>query len=113
MNTGLIRALSALVPSGLLLSGSVVLFIRRRTICTLLQVLGSVCLITVAVTHICEALRLFPWMHWGLEHSAGHYLDLASAVLGLTLFPMVTCSMQPYRGVNDRRGFDASPLSLL
>ena len=24
----------------------------------------------------------------GLEHSAGHYLDLWSAVLGLTLFPV-------------------------
>jgi len=28
-------------------------------------------------------------MHWGAEHSAGHYLDLSSAVLGLTLFPAV------------------------
>ena len=26
-------------------------------------------------------------MHWGLEHSAGHYVDLVGAVLGLTLFP--------------------------
>jgi len=41
----------------------------------------------VVLTHVCEALRLFRWMHWGAEHSAGHYLDLSSAVLGLTLFP--------------------------
>jgi hypothetical protein len=27
-------------------------------------------------------------MHWGLEHSLGHYLDFWSAVLGLTLFPI-------------------------
>jgi hypothetical protein len=27
-------------------------------------------------------------MHWGREHSVGHYLDLTSAVLGLTLFPL-------------------------
>lgn len=27
----------------------------------------------VVVTHICEALHLFPSMHWGLKHSAGHY----------------------------------------
>lgn len=26
-------------------------------------------------------------MRWGDEHSAGHYLDLWSAVLGLALFP--------------------------
>ena len=31
---------------------------------------------------------LFPGMHWGLEHSAGHYVDLAAAVLGLALFPV-------------------------
>jgi hypothetical protein len=42
----------------------------------------------VGVTHICEGLHLFPWMHWGLKHSLGHYLDFWSAVLGLTLFPI-------------------------
>ncbi len=41
----------------------------------------------LALTHVSEALHLFPWMHWGLEDSFGHYLDLSSAVLGLTLFP--------------------------
>jgi hypothetical protein len=40
------------------------------------------------VTHVSEAVHLFPWMHWGQEHSAGHYLDLCSAILGLTLFPI-------------------------
>jgi hypothetical protein len=42
----------------------------------------------VVLAHICEALHLFPWTHWGLEHSVGHYLDLWSAVLGLILFPI-------------------------
>ena len=42
----------------------------------------------VILTHVSEALDVFPWMHWGLEHSLGHYLDFWSAVLGLTLFPM-------------------------
>ena len=42
----------------------------------------------VVLTHLCEALHLFPWMRWGSEHSIGHYLDLWSAVLGLTLFPI-------------------------
>lgn len=41
----------------------------------------------VVLTHIAEAFELMPGMHWGLEASAGHYLDLGSAVLGLTLFP--------------------------
>jgi hypothetical protein len=42
----------------------------------------------VVLTHIVEAFQLFPSMHWGAEHSVGHYLDLWSAVLGLTLFPV-------------------------
>jgi hypothetical protein len=29
---------------------------------------------------------LLGWV--GLEHSAGHYLDLSAAVLGFTLFPL-------------------------
>jgi len=41
----------------------------------------------VVLTHIAEAFHLFPWMQWGLKQSAGHYLDLGCAVLGLVLFP--------------------------
>jgi hypothetical protein len=43
--------------------------------------------VVVVLTHIGEALHLFPSMYWGQERSAGHYLDLLSAVLELTLFP--------------------------
>jgi hypothetical protein len=42
----------------------------------------------VVLTHIAEALHIFPAMHWGEPHSAGHYLDLASALLALTLLPV-------------------------
>jgi hypothetical protein len=42
----------------------------------------------VGLCHVCEALHLFPWMHWRLKHSAGHYLDFWSCALGLTLFPV-------------------------
>ena len=35
-----------------------------------------------------KGLGLFPLMHWGMENSAGHYVDLSSAILGLTLFPV-------------------------
>jgi hypothetical protein len=49
---------------------------------------GAGCLVIVALTHVSEALKFFPWMHWGLENGAGHYLDLATAILGVTLFPV-------------------------
>ena len=84
----LIRTLVALVPACMLFSGSLVLFFRGKTVCSFLQLLGAGCLVVVVLTHVSEALHLFPWMHWGLEHSAGHYLDLWSAIIGLTLFPV-------------------------
>lgn len=87
MNATLLKALVALIPVSMLFSGSVVLFSRHKTIWPLLQLLGAGCLILVILAHILEALRLFPWMYWGLENSAGHYFDFWSAVLGLTLFP--------------------------
>jgi hypothetical protein len=72
----------------MLFSGSVVLFFKGKTLWSLLQLLGAGCLVVVSLTHVSEALRLFPWMHWGLEDSVGHNLDFGSAVLGLTLFPV-------------------------
>ena len=42
----------------------------------------------VVLTHVCEALQLFPSMGWGLPNSLGHYFDVAGAVLGVTLFPI-------------------------
>jgi hypothetical protein len=83
-----LKTLVALVPALLLLSGSIVLLSRTRTIAALLQLLGAACLVVIVLTHICEALGLFPWMGWGLPASAGHSLDLGSAVLGFTLFPV-------------------------
>lgn len=86
MQLTLLKAVVLLVPAALLLLYSLVLF-KRRVLWSVLQLVGSTCLVIVVLTHVCEALRLFPWMGWGAEHSAGHYLDLSSAVLGLTLFP--------------------------
>ena len=51
-----------------------------------MQLFGAGCIVAVAVTHVCEALHVFPGMHWGLESSAGRYVDLACAVLG-SFFP--------------------------
>jgi hypothetical protein len=88
MNVTLLKALVALMPACMLLYGSGVLFLRGKTVATLLQLLGASCLVVVVLTHVSQALLLFPWMHWGLEHSVGHFLDLWSAFLGLTLFPV-------------------------
>src|SRR5882724_1590518 len=86
MNVTLLKALVALVPACILFSGSAVLFCKGKSTSSFLQLLGAGCLVVVVLTHLCEALHLFPWMHWGGEHSVGHYLDLGSAVLGITLF---------------------------
>jgi hypothetical protein len=83
----LIKALVALVPVSMLLSGSIIFFVRRRTVGSCLQLFGGGGLAVVVLIHVSEALGLFPWMRWGLEDSPGHYLDLLSAVVGLTLFP--------------------------
>jgi hypothetical protein len=88
MNVIFLKALVALVPACMLFCGALVLFLRGKSAWSFLQLLGAACLVVVVLTHISEALHLFPWMHWGLEHSAGHYLDFCSAVLGLTLFPV-------------------------
>ena len=46
---------------------------------------GLACLLMVVLTHVAEALHIFPAMGWGLPNSVGHYLDLVSAILGVTL----------------------------
>lgn len=88
MNVALLKALLALLPSLVLLFGALILYVRGKTFYLLLQVFGAGCLVLVPITHVFEALHIFSWMHWGLEHSAGHYLDLSGAALGLTLFPI-------------------------
>jgi hypothetical protein len=85
--TALLKGLIASLPAGMLLFGSAIWFFREKTVGTWLQLLGAGFLMVVVLTHVSEALHLFPWMHWGEEHSVAHYLDLGSALLGLTLFP--------------------------
>src|SRR5689334_6235065 len=84
----LARALVALVPVGALLAWSAVGFTRRRTAFSLLQLCGAACLVVVVLAHVSEGLGLFPAMAWGSPTSPGHYVDLAGAVIGLTLVPV-------------------------
>ncbi len=51
----------------------------------LLAILGIAFLIVVVLTHDAERWHFFPGMGWGLPNSPGHYLDLASVILGVTL----------------------------
>jgi len=88
LDSPITRTLVASVPVGLLLAGSVTLFLRRKALSSFLQLLGAGCLVIVVLAHICEALYLLPSMGWGLDRSLGHYLDVGSIVLGLTSFPL-------------------------
>lgn len=87
-NPALLKALLALVPACMLSSGSILQFLRTRTATAFLQLVGAGCLLLVVLTHVAEVLQWFPWMHWGEDQSVGHYVDVASAVLGIGLFPL-------------------------
>lgn len=76
------------IPVIFLFAGSSVLLSKRRSLPSWLQLVGSAGLMTVVGAHIAEAFHLVPWMGWGLEDSAGHYLDLGSAFVGFILFPI-------------------------
>ena len=88
MNVSLLKALVALAPILMLFFGAVLLYMKTKTTSSLMQVIGAGCLMVVVLTHVCEALNLFPSMRWGAEDSIGHYFDFSSVVLGLSLFPM-------------------------
>lgn len=88
MNITLLKSLALFVPASMLLAGSVALVLKGKNLYASLQLLGAASLAIVVLTHVCEALGLFPIMQWGLKHSPGHYLDFCSALLGFTLFPL-------------------------
>src|SRR5438093_3685563 len=88
MNVILLKSLIAFVPVGILFAWSLISFVHGKAVGSFLQLLGAGCLVVVVLTHVCEALHLLPFMHWGSPSSMGHDLDLWSAVLGLTLCPL-------------------------
>jgi hypothetical protein len=40
--------------------------LREKTVWSLMQLFGAGSLMVVVLTHVAEALQLFPSMHWGL-----------------------------------------------
>jgi hypothetical protein len=84
--------MSSLIVIGLavcmVLGTSAVAFAREKTIWALVQLIGASLLVVVVLAHVAEVFRLLPSMGWGLPDSAGHYVDLVSALLGLVLFPV-------------------------
>jgi len=88
VNATLATALVALLPASILLFASWVQFARRSSGAFLLQLVGAAGLVIVVLSHLCEGLGVLPWMGWGLEHSVGHYVDLAGALLAAVLFPV-------------------------
>jgi len=87
MRSTLLIALIAAVPLSALLLVSVNIFMRRRTFASAVQLAGAGCLMLVVLVHVSEALQILPFMGWGEPNSVGHYLDLASAMLGLMKNP--------------------------
>ena len=79
-------AIGALICAAFVLS--VVALVEERTAWSLVQLLGALCLMIVVFAHVAEAFSLLPRMGWGLPDSAGHYVDLVSAIAGLILFPI-------------------------
>src|SRR5215469_7430137 len=86
MHLTLLKALAVLVPVSVLCIVSAAAFAKEKTLRSAIQLLGAGCLIVVVLAHVFEALRLFQWMRWG--NSLGHYVDLVSVILGLTLLPL-------------------------
>jgi hypothetical protein len=56
--------------------------------------IGTGFVIVVILTHVAEALHIFPVMGWGLPNSPGHYLDLVSAIAAPTLLSVGYLSLR-------------------
>jgi len=85
------------IPIGLLLAGSGAAYVKTRTVPTLLWLAGAVCLSVVVLTHIAEGNGWLPAMRWGAPDSAGHYLDVSSAALGVSLIVAGTVARFAHR----------------
>jgi hypothetical protein len=71
MNATLMKALVAFVLVCLLLVTSAGALTRHKTLAGFLQVVAASCFVVVVLTHVAEALWLFPAMRWGEPDSVG------------------------------------------
>lgn len=85
MNQATLKGLLALAAAFALFAGSAFIYRRRVTAGAVLQSFGVTCFAVVALTHVFEAFAIFPSLGWGQARGIGHFIDLGSAILGLTL----------------------------
>jgi amino acid permease len=83
-----LKSLVALIPACLLFIGAAMIWLRRKSLSSIFQLLGTAVLVVVVLAHVFEALHVFPRMDWESRNSVGHYLDLLCAILGVTLFSL-------------------------
>jgi hypothetical protein len=88
MNPTLGRAIIVLVLMGSVCVITARAFLRTRATASLLELNGAVGLAMLGVTHLCEGLQILPWMRWGIGGGPGHYVNLASLAIGVTLLPL-------------------------
>jgi hypothetical protein len=101
MNMTLAVAIVIGVPILLLLMLAGRRLVSAPTVTNVLSVLGAGSLLVMVLTHIAEALNLFPVMGWGQRHSLGHYLDLASVYAGIAfLVAAALCPLLRRRAIH-------------
>ena len=91
MNAISLKALLGLVPASLLLAGSLILLLKRRTTGSVLQLLGAGCLLLVILAHLCEGLHLFPAMGWGSNTAPDIIWTCAARFCRFCCFPSASC----------------------
>ena len=79
------KGLLALVGTFTFLGVSVSVLMTRRGVSSVLLALGCGSFAVMALTHVFEAYSLLPRLGWGKPHTVGHFIDLITALLGITL----------------------------
>ncbi len=87
MGGAFLRMFVVLTLALILTAGALILWLRARRITALLQLIGAAGILVVAVAHLAETAHFLSFMGWGRPDTVGHYLDLAGAIVGGTLFP--------------------------
>lgn len=82
---------------------SAIQFARERAVSRGLRLIGSTFLLVVVASHLAEKFEWFAGMGWGLPDRPGHYIDLVSAILGVSLFAGGSLlSQSSVRGISNR-----------